>query len=376
MMKKFFNLCRFFPFEREQFETYLNAMAKRGYHLKKFNSFLSEYEQRDDHLYYHVAVHETEFYNAYPDQEYIDLFEENGYHYIDKSGLFYVFTSAQQTSIYTDDDIDYELIKKQSQKLFFSQLIAIPIIFIIMFLFGFFPLSFSDFTTANGMFWPIFACLYLIVKVLTLLYYIRYFMNQKIKYSYHTCLLRSFIYQFSLLLMIIGLAIIHFQSIWVGIIYIFSCIISIIIISILSRRKSNPLIMQKFSLVIWSIGIIFAGVSIYQSLVNQNMSPPQLPFEKYELSYQEHSPFMDYYDYTVGEYDFLYYAYSLKENMSDYLLDKFIQEDDDEYVESKKDGYRIYQSSDLIIIYKNNRMLKTRVSLIQEIDTFLEELNW
>ena len=38
-MKKYFNLTGFYPFERKQFEDFLNDMAKKGYHLKSFNSF-------------------------------------------------------------------------------------------------------------------------------------------------------------------------------------------------------------------------------------------------------------------------------------------------------------------------------------------------
>lgn len=39
-MKRVLNLNGIFPFERTQFEDYLNGMARKGYHLKKFNSYL------------------------------------------------------------------------------------------------------------------------------------------------------------------------------------------------------------------------------------------------------------------------------------------------------------------------------------------------
>ena len=57
-MKKYFNLTGFYPFERKQFEDFLNDMAKKGYHLKSFNSFFSEYEENNDEIYYHVAIKE------------------------------------------------------------------------------------------------------------------------------------------------------------------------------------------------------------------------------------------------------------------------------------------------------------------------------
>lgn len=49
-MKKYFNLTGFYPFERKQFEDFLNDMAKKGYHLKSFNSFFSEYEENNDEI--------------------------------------------------------------------------------------------------------------------------------------------------------------------------------------------------------------------------------------------------------------------------------------------------------------------------------------
>ena len=91
-MKKYFNLTGFYPFERKQFEDFLNDMAKKGYHLKSFNSFFSEYEENNDEIYYHVAIKEKKnvIFTEPCDESYMTFFEDNGYHFIDKQGIFYV----------------------------------------------------------------------------------------------------------------------------------------------------------------------------------------------------------------------------------------------------------------------------------------------
>ena len=112
-MKKYFNLTGFYPFERKQFEDFLNDMAKKGYHLKKFNSFFSEYEEKTDDIYYHVAIHGSNKYffeDELKDKEYIAFFKDNGYEFIDKQGIFYVFASHDKHSIYTDEQIDEDVI--------------------------------------------------------------------------------------------------------------------------------------------------------------------------------------------------------------------------------------------------------------------------
>lgn len=62
--------------------------------------------------------------------------------------------------------------------------------------------------------------------------------------------------------------------------------------------------------------------------------------------------------------------------MSDYLLQKFLEETDDIYVKSQQQGYDIYQSDDLVVIYKNNQMIKTKLTVIKNMSLFLDELNW
>lgn len=374
---KVFNLCDFFPFERKQFEDYLNAMGQKGYHLKRFNAYLSEYRKEEDELYYHVAIHESDLLSGGIDRDYIELFEENGYHYIDHYRLFYVFSSLKKDPIYTDEDIDQEIVKQQSLKSLYKQLISILVLFLSMFLFRIIPLSFLDFTVSSGLSWSIFMSVFLIALLVHSLYYIRYFILKKVTYTYQTCLLRSSITQFLYFLVVFGSLILNRNVFFIGMIYIICFFIFVLIISFIARKLANPLYLQRFTL----IGCIIGVVVLISSMVGSLMTPlgpyPQLPLVHLkDLSDESHSFFVDYYSYDIGEYDFLDYAYSLHENMSEFLLDKFVEETQYDFKYSQRAGYDLYQSEDIIIIYKNNHMLKTKSYLVKDIPVFLEQLNW
>lgn len=374
---KVFNLCDFFPFERKQFEDYLNDMGRKGYHLKRFNAYLSEYSKGEAQLYYHVAIHETSLLDKKSDRDYIELFEENGYHYIDNYRLFYVFSSFKKDPIYTDEEIDQEIVKQQSLKSLYKQLISIIIILSSMWLFRIIPLSFLDFSVSSGLSWPIFMSVFLMVSFLSSLYYIRYFILRRVTYTYQTCLLRGSIMQFLYFLIIFGSLILNRNIFFIGLIYIICFFIFASITSFIARKHANPLYLQKFILIDCIIGILILISSMVGSLTIPKGPYPQLPLVHLnDLNDESHSFFVDYYSYDIGEYDFMDYAYSIHENMSEYLLTKFIEETQYDFKHSQSEGYDIYHSEDIIIIYKDNHMLKTKSHLIKDVQIFLGQLNW
>lgn len=157
--------------------------------------------------------------------------------------------------------------------------------------------------------------------------------------------------------------------------YILFCPCLALVIYFIKRKKENPFLLQGLSLFTYGIGFAFILFSLGSAWMT-TYTPPQLPNAamKFTLNDEEHSLFLDYYAYEIGEYDFLDYAKSLKSGMSDYLLQKFLEETDDIYVKSQQQGYDIYQSDDLVVIYKNNQMIKTKLTVIKNMSLFLDEL--
>ena len=378
-MKRVLNLNGFFPFERTQFEDYLNGMARKGYHLKKFNGYLSTYEKDESEIYYHVAIHDKNsiFIQPEVDEKYVQLFEESGYQYIDRYSIFYIFASQNARAIYTDENVDKELIYRYSKQSLLKQFLIIPILLCFMYLFDCFSPSFYDFVTISSFIGSFFFVIYWVVLGLNTGYYISYFILNKANYHYHICLLRSYILQFLFFLVVFGTLLFSDETMYLVCLYILFCPCLALVIYFIKRKKENPFLLQGLSLFTYGIGFAFILFSLGSAWMT-TYTPPQLPnvAMKFTLNDEEHSLFLDYYAYEIGEYDFLDYAKSLKSGMSDYLLQKFLEETDDIYVKSQQQGYDIYQSDDLVVIYKNNQMIKTKLTVIKNMSLFLDELNW
>lgn len=246
-MKKYFNLTGFYPFERKQFEDFLNDMAKKGYHLKSFNSFFSEYEENNDEIYYHVAIKEKKnmIFNEPCDESYMTFFEDNGYHFIDKQGIFYVFATDKPCEMYTDEQIDEEVIKKQSINGFKNYIISLVIFLLLGGFFGFLTLSFDDLLSTENILDFYFLRINIIFIGCCRLFFIYYFMKKEVHYSYHLSLIRDYCLTFVVMLLIVGNEFFTRNFIYLPLFLLILSLILAIVICIYGYKKKQSYLITK-----------------------------------------------------------------------------------------------------------------------------------
>lgn len=378
-MKKYFNLTGFYPFERKQFEDFLNDMAKKGYHLKSFNSFFSEYEENNDEIYYHVAIKEKKnmIFNEPCDESYMTFFEDNGYHFIDKQGIFYVFATDKPCEMYTDEQIDEEVIKKQSINGFKNYIISLVIFLLLGGFFGFLTLSFDDLLSTENILDFYFLRINIIFIGCCRLFFIYYFMKKEVHYSYHLSLIRDYCLTFVVMLLILGDKLFTRNFIYLPLFLLVLNFILAIVICIYGYKKSNPVLLQKYALFLF---IMFVGLGICGQMKKINnkssyIKPAFSLIQDYQISNDSHSIVIDYYEYQK-ENKTIKYVNILDHQKSLDILNLYLQDHYTKYQKHQIDGYLIYQTPISTIIYKNNQFIEMKKIENQQFKQFLIYLNW
>lgn len=93
-------------FERKQFEDYLNNKSSLGYHIKITDHRAGFVYEPDKHCYYHVDVSNIRRFpnQVVPNNDYIELFESQGYHFLGNIEYFHVFMSDKKESIFGNNE--------------------------------------------------------------------------------------------------------------------------------------------------------------------------------------------------------------------------------------------------------------------------------
>ena len=104
---KTINYSSFFYFERKQLEEYLNDQALLGYHIQEKKLAKLKYEP-EKQCYYHVNAQTKRrfFSQVTPNDDYIEIFESEGYHFLGNVQYFNIFMSDKKESIFSDYNED------------------------------------------------------------------------------------------------------------------------------------------------------------------------------------------------------------------------------------------------------------------------------
>ena len=377
-MKKYFNLTGFYPFERKQFEDFLNDMAKKGYHLKKINSFFSEYEEKTDDIYYHVAIHGSNKYffeDELKDKEYIAFFKDNGYEFIDKQGIFYVFASHDKHSIYTDEQIDEDVIYKQSQKSFRGFLIAVITFILLGFLTPDYVIHFDNLLSTHDIVFVFSFWVWLMIIMGIGCQYIYYFFKKECHYSYYVCLLRNFMISFAWLQLIVGSVFFTRHFVMIPIFILLGCICVSFIAILFSYSQKNPILFQKNVLLVYIICLCLGSVVFIKDFSIKYTSFNSTYFQDYIISYDSHSIVLDYYEYAKDDNQIKYVSSVYPDKSLD-ILNLYLQDHYTKYQKNQVNGYYVYQTPISTIIYKNHQFIEINKIDNQKLKQVLDNLNW
>lgn len=371
---KIFNLNGFYPFERHQFENYLNDMAKKGYHFKKFNSFFGEYEKTEKVGYYHIGVHsQRDFLDSSEDKKYIELFESDGYQYIDKTSLFYVFFSQKSDSIYTDRDIEEEMILEKTKREMWLRILVVVTVIIFMFLYGILPPSFDLLTSSYEMIWFVFMLVFLLVVILSSVFSIYYLVRKKADYDYQCSFFRSYVTLFFCMIVSFGTLFLTRGNLLYGSLTIVICPLIAFVVMLLSLHTKQPMNMQKYAIVTI---VLLGGLSIagLYDRWNQTYIAPEISIvSTNDLKTEKHSLILDYYSYDSGGDDDIEYVHSLYENLNTYILDKYLNQHIFTTPKTNTNGYDIYQNDYVTVIYKDGDILTINKDMNNQLDNLLKE---
>lgn len=379
-MKSLYNLFDFFLFEGQQLEDYLNDMVKSGFHLQKIGRKIV-FEENDKPIYYKVVTLSQKTTHEKL-QKLIDFFEESGFEYVDQFQYFVVFSSLENTPTYTDDLFDQDIFLKSSKKEFLKLLVVYGVLILLMSQM-IFPITFSKLT--NQMFVLNVFCgsLYFLVSlVLSIWFYLSYFIKKKADYHYRLCLLKGYIEKLFLLALVFSNVllfgtyrlIVGVMTLLVLVGIAFSCYR-------MSRNKVQPFLFQDLMRV--TIGVfVVASITWAFSCTKESTDFSQVPLYQNEMNEiadvynrRSESIFMDYYCFSRDHYSIEYVDMTGK-IFNNYVLDKFLNEGPDYSFYEEKEGYQIYKSEHLIVIYKNQKFIQYNYEIINDTDLVIDKLNW
>lgn len=212
-------------------------------------------------------------FNEPCDESYISFFEDNGYHFIDKQGIFYVFATDKPCEMYTDEQIDEEVIKKQSINGFKNYIISLVIFLLLGGFFGFLTLSFDDLLSTENILDFYFLRINIIFIGCCRLFFIYYFMKKEVHYSYHLSLIRDYCLTFVVMLLIVGNEFFTRNFIYLPLFLLILSLILAIVICIYGYKKSNPVLLQKYVLFLF---IMFVGLGICGQMKKINNKSPYI----------------------------------------------------------------------------------------------------
>ena len=252
---------KFHYFERQQLEDYLNEMAKKGQYLTKIHSQYLVFKTEPIHeIYYYVDVYSKKdgFINIPQEEEYFEYFQENGYQLLDYCEPFYIFTSTQDRPIYTDKEVEKEVICQTSHRHFISDFFMSAcwlFLFWVYFSLDVFSVS-SDYWIMNILLWLF---LFLNGFIANIYPYMKYKLTKKVNYTYIHILKRSYYTSiliaclFSLLAVVLA----KMSYITYGLIIIIYIIVGVIGSRYIERTE-NIWLALKFPFTLFCLATIFS----------------------------------------------------------------------------------------------------------------------
>lgn len=367
VVNEFFMQLDFFPFERQQFEDYLNELYQDGYHLVNEIGTIKLVKTRDRYFYKVVL-----FYKEATTQQhqFIQSYKDIGYNYIGQIGYFGIFESKQAYPLYTNEIIEDEMILsvvKKEQK--WTDVLLI-LVFMIYILAGFF-LSSTTFITNK----VIFSWIFVVIGVISLfamnLYFYMRYIQKNIDYSYQICLLRGYFITFILILMFSRERFLFWtQSFLLGLGIPFLFAVFGVFVYLFYRRCSTMIIYRR--LIIALAVIAFIGGIFEYNQKDINLANVPMTLKNYTEINREQTVFLDYV-VLEKQKDIFEYVDIKYEKTGKYVLDKLIDKDHIVSVKNIK-GYQVYESDEYTYIMKDKNIIKTNV--IDNVHEFVSRLDW
>lgn len=361
----------FFYFERKLLEEYLNDQAKEGYHLK-FKNYNCKFEYNPDkHVYYHVDAIKTKkryMGQINPDEQYLDIFENQGYHYIGRFKYFNVFESFKPNSIF-EDDSEEDVVKDMFKKEFKNNMsmFIIDIVFGTLLIYIIFDGLTGGYNiqqlSGTGLFMG-FALIFQLLGRITSVYIplIRYKLTTTIDYTYYDIYRRGYIAaEFSGISCLIILASILCVNIRIILLISLMALVFILFSFRLLKNNTNQLA---------EVGQICFWMLLLLAIVFSNFNKAfVLQHEKIKYKeYSQRSSIMEFSWYALKDSEDCLYLLDIYEPLlTDHVLNDFIG--DNEYVQ---DG-DTYFVRDYVVVRKENRILKMEKDFYEN---HLNSLQW
>lgn len=366
-MKKIANYNGFFYFERRLLEDYLNDMVSQGYTLK-LGSLRHKFEYTPDKkVYYHVdsnKVKKRYFGQKKPNDDYIELFESQGYHYIGSVNSFNIFESKNRESIFVDQEeseIVEGIFSKEFRYIYAEIILALWLLFIVFFMNN--DASYMVYSKSLlGL--EIYLLLHFIGRIAFIDYpLIRYKIKKEIDYTYHHVFKRSFIYS-----MFLGMGLFYAIGYLcaINIRILLSWVLLMIVITLVSMIIIKPErinVLNKIS----NISLV-CYIVILAAFFNSN---PEFTLQHETIrfkEFQERSSLMEWAWYECKDNsEGLYLVDVYEPILVDSVLDDFIKGRN--YV---KEGSH-YIFDDYIVVQKNNRFLRMSKDFYNK---YYQSLEW
>lgn len=357
---KFVHINHFHCFEKQQLEDYLNDMSQKGYHLKNIFSHFFKFEydpSQQFHYFIDLQVDRKPIFRKYPTDEYIDIFANEGYHFLGNFNYFHIFMSKNEKEYYNDDDNDISLkdIYRYDLNSSIQSLVVILLtVFIILKLkiLDGGDISFLSNQTEIGIIISVLP-LYLVEIIDDIIPILKYKKNKQVNYHYQQIIKRGYISDgLTTLFFLLMASFISYQPIKVICLFCLLSFVMIVIGSIFINKNENHFFSYNLLFGFLIVGLSFSIIRY----CSHNYKPEKHYIQNNqiaEINIEFQSILMNNIVYELKDYDDylntveVYYPF----------LDNYVLKLLTRYEDYHKEG-NIYVSKEHIIVQKDNMFIE------------------